>query len=257
MLKNMEIKGFKMFKYLFLIISFISISFYSYAETIEIDMLNKLEKEKMVYSIKVAKIDIGDTIIWKSIDKGHNVEFVEMPEGVEKFKTKISKDAEYKFEIPGIYAYWCTPHKSMGMIGFVVVGNNTSNLPEGRVIQIPKALGMECHEVDGGDAEAVDTLFADCASRVRETSQPIFIEALTERWPGNYFSFPSMVTGITKVSMAWDTGSISGEYEDWFRNHDPVLRLGVFFARFSECRGLSGIRARLVPPLWMHGNLLS
>ena len=76
----------------FLIISFISISFSSSAETIEIDMVNKLGKEKMVYSIKVAKIDIGDTIIWKSVDKGHNVEFVEMPKGVKKFKSKISKD---------------------------------------------------------------------------------------------------------------------------------------------------------------------
>ena len=117
-----------MFKYIFLIISWISISFYSYAETIEIDMLNKLEKEKMVYSVKIAKVDIGDTVIWKSIDKGHNVEFVEMPEGVEKFKSKISKDAEYKFEIPGIYLYVCTPHKSMGMIGLVVVGDDLSNL---------------------------------------------------------------------------------------------------------------------------------
>ena len=62
---NRKIKGLKMFKYLFLIISFISISFSSSAETIEIDMVNKLGKEKMVYSIKVAKIDIGDTIIWK------------------------------------------------------------------------------------------------------------------------------------------------------------------------------------------------
>ena len=127
MLKNMEIKGFKMFKYLFLIISFISISFYSFAETIEIDMVNKLGKEKMVYSIKIAKVDIGDTIIWKSVDKGHNVEFKEMPEGVKKFKSKLSKDAEYKFEIPGIYLYVCTPHKSMGMIGLVVVGGDTSN----------------------------------------------------------------------------------------------------------------------------------
>ena len=130
MLKNIEIKGFKMFKYLFLIISFISISFYSFAETIEIDMVNKLGKEKMVYSIKVAKIDIGDTIIWKSIDKGHNVEFKEMPEGVKKFKSKLSKDAEYKFEIPGIYLYVCTPHKSMGMIGLVVVGDDRSNLDQ-------------------------------------------------------------------------------------------------------------------------------
>ena len=61
----MKIKGLKMFKYIFLIISLIPISFYSYAETIEIEMLNKLGKEKMVYSIKVAKVDIGDTIIWK------------------------------------------------------------------------------------------------------------------------------------------------------------------------------------------------
>ena len=126
--KNMKIKGLKMFKYIFLIISLISISFYSYAETIEIEMLNKLGKEKMVYSIKVAKVDIGDTIIWKSVDKGHNVQFVEMPDGVEKFKSKINKDVEYKFEIPGIYLYVCTPHKSMGMIGLVVVGNDLSNL---------------------------------------------------------------------------------------------------------------------------------
>ena len=103
-------------------------------------------------------------------------------------------------------------------------GNNTSNLPEGRVLQIPQALGMECHEVDGGDAAAVDELFSDCVTRVRETGQPAFIEALTERWPGNYFSFPTMVTGVTQVSMAWDGGSISGDHEDWFRTHDPVVR---------------------------------
>ena len=30
--------------------------------------------------------------------------------------------------MPGIYAYWCTPHKSMGMIGFVVVDGDKSNL---------------------------------------------------------------------------------------------------------------------------------
>ena len=30
--------------------------------------------------------------------------------------------------IPGIYAYWCTPHKSLGMIGFVIVGDDLANL---------------------------------------------------------------------------------------------------------------------------------
>ena len=41
---------------------------------------------------------------------------------------EISKDAKYTFKVPGIYAYWCTPHKAMGMIGFVVVGKDKSNL---------------------------------------------------------------------------------------------------------------------------------
>ena len=31
------------------------------------------------------------------------------------------------FDIPGIYYYQCTPHKSMGMIALVVVGGDTSN----------------------------------------------------------------------------------------------------------------------------------
>ena len=75
-------------------------------------------------------IEVGDTVFWKSTTPGHNVEFIKggTPEGVEKFRSKISKDAQYKFDIPGIYAYWCTPHKGMGMIGFVIVGNDKSNL---------------------------------------------------------------------------------------------------------------------------------
>ena len=94
-----------------------------------IEMLNKLDKEYMVFSEKVVYIDSGDTVFWKATDKGHNVEFVKgaVPTGVKAFKSKLNVDTEYKFGIPGIYAYWCTPHKTMGMIGFVVVGNDLSN----------------------------------------------------------------------------------------------------------------------------------
>ena len=117
-----------MLKKVLLLLSFLFFSFESFAKTIEINMLNKLGKEKMVYSIKVAKIDVNDKIIWKSISKGHNVEFIGMPKGINKFKSKINKDAEYVFKKPGIYLYQCTPHKAMGMIGIVVVGGDKSNL---------------------------------------------------------------------------------------------------------------------------------
>ena len=97
-------------------------------ETIE--MLNKSGSEIMVYSKKVVRVNVGDTVFWKATDKGHNVEFIKggVPDGVDKFRSKYNVDTEYKFTIPGIYAYWCTPHKNMGMIGFVVVGDDKSNL---------------------------------------------------------------------------------------------------------------------------------
>ena len=115
-----------MFRIFFILISFIFYSSVSISETLEIDMLNKLGKEKMVYSIKVAKVNLNDKIIWKSKTKGHNVEFIGMPKGVKKFKSKINKDVEYDFKVPGIYLYQCTPHKAMGMIGLVIVGNDKS-----------------------------------------------------------------------------------------------------------------------------------
>ena len=97
-----------------------------------VEMLNRLNKESMVFEPKIVRVNVGDTVLWKANDKGHNVEFIKggVPEGVDKFKSKYNKDTEYKFTIPGIYAYWCTPHKNMGMIGFVVVGEDKSNLEQ-------------------------------------------------------------------------------------------------------------------------------
>ncbi len=106
----------------------ISTTAYSASETIE--MLNKSGNEMMVYSKKVVKINVGDSVLWKASTKGHNVEFIKngVPEGVDKFKSKMNVDVEYTFTVPGIYAYWCTPHKAMGMIGLVVVGDDKSNI---------------------------------------------------------------------------------------------------------------------------------
>jgi len=101
------------------------------AEDTTVEMLNKLGKKNMVFSQEIVRINPGDTVFWKSTDKGHNVEFISkngVPEGVGKFKSKINKDTEFTFTIPGIYAYWCVPHKTMGMIGFVIVGEDLSNL---------------------------------------------------------------------------------------------------------------------------------
>ena len=114
-----------------LLISIVSLSLFSsqvIAANHQLEMLNKLGKERMVFSKKMISIELNDDVLWKSVDKGHNVQFIGMPDGAKKYKSKISKDASYKFEKPGIYLYQCTPHKAMGMIGIIIVGNDKSNL---------------------------------------------------------------------------------------------------------------------------------
>ena len=140
-------------KYILMILFGLFFSQAIFAADTTLEMLNKLDKRSMVFSQEITRINTGDTVFWKATDKGHNVQFISkngVPEGVEKFKSKISKDTEYTFTTPGIYAYWCVPHKTMGMIGFVIVGDDLSNLDSikkvkfiGKSKKIAKALIAE------------------------------------------------------------------------------------------------------------------
>ena len=100
----------------------------TYAD-ITVDMLNKRDDGgKMVYSEDISRVDVGETITWLPTSKGHNVEFVAGPDGFQTpKKSKMNKEYSMTFTVPGIYLYQCTPHKSMGMIALVVVGDDVSN----------------------------------------------------------------------------------------------------------------------------------
>ena len=118
-------------KYVFIIFFGLFITNVTFAEDTTVEMLNKLGKRTMVFSQEIVRINPGDTVFWKATDPGHNVQFISkngVPDGVEKFKSKVGKDTEFTFTIPGIYAYWCVPHKTLGMIGFIIVGEDLSNL---------------------------------------------------------------------------------------------------------------------------------
>ena len=110
----------------------------AFAADMKIEMLNKdAEGNRQVYSEEVARIDVGDTITWVPTNKGHNIEMVASPNNM-KLRSKNNKEVQITFEEPGIYYYWCTPHKGMGMIGLVVVGDDTSNKDQ---IAKAKAIG--------------------------------------------------------------------------------------------------------------------
>ena len=101
----------------------------AFAESATVEMWNKDpedKKRKMVFSQEIVVVEPGESVTWLATDKGHNVEFIAGPEGWEApKKSKVSKDVTLTFDTPGVYLYQCTPHKSMGMIAIVVVGDLT------------------------------------------------------------------------------------------------------------------------------------
>ena len=94
-----------------------------------VEMWNKdpeNSKRRMVFSEEIVAVQPGDIINFLATDKGHNVEFIDGPEGVDLGKrSKLNEDVEVSFDEPGVYVYVCSPHASMGMIGIITVGEVT------------------------------------------------------------------------------------------------------------------------------------
>ena len=106
----------------------------SSTETIQIEFT-----EHDSYSIEVAHINVGDTIEWLPKNEGHNVEFLTGPNmSVLPLKSEMDEMHSLFFTIPGVYLYGCTPHKNMGMLGLIIVGNDFHNLEEVKNFQLPK-----------------------------------------------------------------------------------------------------------------------
>lgn len=105
------------------------------AEDIYIEMLNKRDDgQKMVYSADIARVEVGTTITWIPTSKGHNVEFIAGPDGWDApKKSKNGKEVSITFDQPGVYLYQCTPHKTMGMIALVVVGDGNNDVSGAKV----------------------------------------------------------------------------------------------------------------------------
>ena len=105
------------------------------AEDIYIEMLNKRDDgQKMVYGTDIARVEVGTTITWIPTSKGHNVEFIAGPDGWDApKKSKNGKEVSITFDQPGVYLYQCTPHKTMGMIALVVVGDGNNDVSGAKV----------------------------------------------------------------------------------------------------------------------------
>lgn len=110
-------------------------------------------QRRMVFSEELITVAEGATVTWLATDRGHNVEFVHGPNGVDlPEKSKLNQDYTFTFDTPGVYVYVCSPHVSMAMLGVVVVGEAT---PE----QIAAALAAK--NIRGAGMKKLEALLAN------------------------------------------------------------------------------------------------
>lgn len=70
------------------------------------------------YKPETINIKVGDTVTWTNYDRMlHNVKF-------KKFRSKFlrkGKKFSHTFKEAGSFSYYCTPHRTRGMTGIVIV----------------------------------------------------------------------------------------------------------------------------------------
>lgn len=85
------------------------------------------------------KVEAGDTVTFVATDKSHNSESLNdaIPEGADGWKGKINEEITVTFEAEGLYAYKCTPHLGLGMVGLIQVGDDANNLEAVQALRLP------------------------------------------------------------------------------------------------------------------------
>jgi pseudoazurin len=105
----------------------------AWAETIEIEMLNRTEDGRvMAFSEELIEVEVGDIVRFVPTDKGHNAQSVKgaLPEGQEAFKGRINQEIEVEITAPGLIAVICQPHVTVGMAALIMAGGDVSNADE-------------------------------------------------------------------------------------------------------------------------------
>jgi pyruvate dehydrogenase E1 component alpha subunit len=125
------------------------------------------------------------------------------------------------WELPVLYV---CENNSEGALGSAGGGFPTSVSAVDDLTDIPRTFGIPVETVDGRDTGAVFDVISRGVEHARARKGPFFVHVATARYAGTQPLWPTLPTGETDISMAWDDAGAAGEHEQWFREHDPVLR---------------------------------
>lgn len=69
-------------------------------------------------------VEPGTTVTFENVSGTHNsVSYADrIPADASEWSTPVGETAEHTFEVSGTYDYYCQPHRTLGMVGRIVVG---------------------------------------------------------------------------------------------------------------------------------------
>lgn len=108
----------------------------------QVKMLNRGSKGSMVFEPDFVRADVGDTVTFIPVDKGHDAVSIKdfLPEGATPFRGKFNAEVTVTLDKEGLYGVKCTPHYVQGMVALIAVGDPV-NLDEVRAIRHPGRAG--------------------------------------------------------------------------------------------------------------------
>jgi plastocyanin len=113
------IKIMKKFLFYFIIVLFLTPVLNARIITVQTGLNNTLSFSPAVITDAV----VGDTVKWVWVSGSHTTTSITVPTGAAAWDaplTSINQTFIYKITVAGAYAYKCTPHFAMGMVGSIV-----------------------------------------------------------------------------------------------------------------------------------------
>jgi pseudoazurin len=111
----------------------------------EVRELNTGPGGAFVFEPMILRIAVGDTVKFLATDRNHQVTTIRggLPGEAAAFNSRRNEDFAFTFTVPGVYAYECTSHRSLGMVGLIVVGADTSNLAAVKALDLGATLANQ------------------------------------------------------------------------------------------------------------------
>ena len=106
---------------------------------------------RMAFTPRILRVGVGSAVTFRPGEPTHNCTSTPgmLPSGAKPWTGAIGKPITVGFERPGYFGYHCLPHRSMGMVGLIIVGNpdGGANLAAARAVKHPGKASAAWQEI--------------------------------------------------------------------------------------------------------------